>query len=177
MIHMCSDALYDFISHLCPPSKGQLPFLTHLHNTISALPSILKYISACLPSEKLPAPDLDSYLSASEKSQQVAWCAHVEANLGDLVVCTLLSFLFTFYTSNVTDAYVLLSECKLELFDIPHNSKHAANPTAILCPCADARIVSSAFGSRSVVEPAWYRTRRGKTTFLGEGEVEGTDGE
>ena len=96
--------------YIYPPSKGQLPFLTHLHNIISPLPSILKYISACLPLEKLPAPDLDSYLSASEKSQQVAWCAHVEANLGDLVVCTSLSFLFTFHTSNATDAYVLLFE-------------------------------------------------------------------
>jgi len=88
MIHTYSDALYDPISYLYPLSKGQLPFLTHLHSTISPLPSILKYISACFPSEKLLAPNPDSYLSASEKSQQVAWCAHVEANLGDLVVST-----------------------------------------------------------------------------------------
>lgn len=66
---------------------GQLPFLTHLHHTISSLPSIFKYASAQHSSDTARSPNLDANLSASEKAQQVAWCAHAESNLGDLVVC------------------------------------------------------------------------------------------
>ncbi|KAF7969276.1 hypothetical protein HWV62_27803 [Athelia sp. TMB] len=65
--------------------NGQLPFISHLHHTVSSLSSIVKYISSRHPTELSPTPNLDVFLNASQKSQHFAWCAHVESNLGDLL--------------------------------------------------------------------------------------------
>ncbi|RDB21146.1 Metaxin-3 [Hypsizygus marmoreus] len=70
---------------------GQLPFLTHEQHTVSSLHLITKYVDG-LKYEDLPtSPNLDASLDHTEKSQTVAWCAHVESNLGDLVYHTLYS--------------------------------------------------------------------------------------
>ncbi|KAF7964461.1 hypothetical protein HWV62_7413, partial [Athelia sp. TMB] len=66
--------------------NGQLPFISHLHHTVSSLSSIVKYISSRHPTELSPTPNLDVFLNASQKSQHFAWCAHVESNLGDLLL-------------------------------------------------------------------------------------------
>jgi sorting and assembly machinery component 37 len=68
--------------------SGQLPFLTHEHRVISPLPSIVKYVATVTKhgSRGNTVVDPDSGLNNIEKAQRVAWYAHGESNLGDLLV-------------------------------------------------------------------------------------------
>lgn len=63
---------------------GQLPFLIHEHNTVSTFGSIIKYIAE-LKNIGVNA-NLEASLDHTERSQMTAWIAHVESNMGDLVV-------------------------------------------------------------------------------------------
>ena len=74
---------------------GQMPYLAHGHHFVAPLSSILKYVAALNPASlpheedagELFSVDLDVLLSPVERAKKTAWCAHVESNLGDLVVC------------------------------------------------------------------------------------------
>ncbi|KAJ7724458.1 hypothetical protein DFH07DRAFT_854826 [Mycena maculata] len=67
--------------------SGTLPFLsTHDGKTLSPLSSILKYISGLKD-----AASIDSGLNSFETSQKMAWCSHVDKNLGDLTAYMLYS--------------------------------------------------------------------------------------
>ncbi|KNZ78430.1 Metaxin-1 [Termitomyces sp. J132] len=71
---------------------GHLPYLVHEHHTVTSLGSIIKYITglkATGPTRS--SSNLDSSLSGTEKAQSIAWCAHVESNLGDIVSYALYS--------------------------------------------------------------------------------------
>lgn len=65
------------------PFIGQLPFLVHDQFTISSFPSIIKYVAGL---KKPGRNDLDAPLTPSERSQKVAWTAHIESHFGNLVV-------------------------------------------------------------------------------------------
>ncbi|KAL1741320.1 hypothetical protein HDZ31DRAFT_45690 [Schizophyllum fasciatum] len=70
------------VSHCLNPDlspTGQLPFLRDGDTEVSTLPSILDHVSA--------ERDLNALagLSATERAQLVAWSAHAQLNLGDLV--------------------------------------------------------------------------------------------
>lgn len=67
---------------------GQLPCLTHDHHVVVLLPSIIKYVSklGARTTGEFANTDLDQDLSSSQRSQGIAWSAHAEAHLGDLVV-------------------------------------------------------------------------------------------
>jgi sorting and assembly machinery component 37 len=76
---------------------GQLPYLSHGHHTVAPLSSIVKYVAALTPAtvppvtdgdEREPAfsADVDALLSTTERARRIAWIAHVESALGDLVV-------------------------------------------------------------------------------------------
>lgn len=67
---------------------GQLPFLTHEGRTIPTFALIVKYVAGL---KDVGAANLDASLNNPEQSRKVAWCAHVESNLGDLVYHTLYS--------------------------------------------------------------------------------------
>ncbi|KAJ6623500.1 hypothetical protein B0H10DRAFT_1786622 [Mycena sp. CBHHK59/15] len=69
--------------------SGVLPFLMHEQQVVSPLSSILTYLSGL----KGTAVEgvMDSTLSAFERSQKLAWCSHVEANLGNLCLYMLYS--------------------------------------------------------------------------------------
>lgn len=64
-------------------NSGQLPFLTHEGRTIPTFALIVKYVAGL---KDVGAANLDASLNNPEQSRKVAWCAHVESNLGDLVV-------------------------------------------------------------------------------------------
>lgn len=68
--------------------SGQLPFLTHGQHIISSFTSIVKYIAGLKNTDNnsYPNANLDLSLNHLQKSQKVAWCAHVESNMGNLVV-------------------------------------------------------------------------------------------
>ncbi|KAF9454643.1 hypothetical protein P691DRAFT_796183 [Macrolepiota fuliginosa MF-IS2] len=68
--------------------SGQLPLLVHDKFTISSLPSIIKYISGL---KKSGDYDLDVSLTPSERSQKIAWTAHIESHFGNLVYYTYYS--------------------------------------------------------------------------------------
>ncbi|KAF8911986.1 Tom37 C-terminal domain-containing protein [Gymnopilus junonius] len=63
---------------------GQLPFLVHEQQVVNSFSAIVRYVSG-LHHASYVNSDLDSHLSASEKSQRNAWFAHVESHLADLV--------------------------------------------------------------------------------------------
>lgn len=67
---------------------GQLPFLVHEQHTVGSFPSIVKYVSGLRNSDPktYPNANLDANLSPREKAQRIAWLAHAESHLGDLVV-------------------------------------------------------------------------------------------
>jgi sorting and assembly machinery component 37 len=87
------------LPHVETSFVGQLPFLTHGHHTVAPLASIVKYVAALTPAS-LPAvteaeadgpelsfsADIDALLSTSERARRIAWIAHIESALGDLVV-------------------------------------------------------------------------------------------
>ncbi|KAF8623482.1 hypothetical protein AX15_006265 [Amanita polypyramis BW_CC] len=93
---------------------GQLPFLTHDRHVVVLLPSIIKYVSN-LDGRKggeFTGTDLDQDLSNSHKSQRIAWSAHVEAHLGDLVYYMLYS---------VPSNWVkMTSQVLSSMFPLPH---------------------------------------------------------
>ncbi|KJA27465.1 hypothetical protein HYPSUDRAFT_179521 [Hypholoma sublateritium FD-334 SS-4] len=66
---------------------GQLPCLVHEQYAVALYPSIVKYISGLQTADfkTYPRADLDASLSHKEKAQKVAWHAHAESHLGDLV--------------------------------------------------------------------------------------------
>lgn len=64
---------------------GQLPFLVHEQHTVSTFGLITKYVAE-LKDVNNANSNLDASLDNTERSQTVAWCAHVESNLGDIVV-------------------------------------------------------------------------------------------
>jgi sorting and assembly machinery component 37 len=68
-----------------PLNSGTLPFLTHGQQTVTSLSSIIKYISS-LEGDTFKTVNADAGLNSFEASQKAAWCSHVEAKLGDLVV-------------------------------------------------------------------------------------------
>jgi sorting and assembly machinery component 37 len=82
---------------------GQLPYLSHGHHTVAPLSSIVKYVAALSPvtvplvaeadgHEPAFSADVDALLSTTERARRIAWIAHVESALGDLVVrCRVLS--------------------------------------------------------------------------------------
>ena len=76
---------------------GQLPYLSHGHHTVAPLSSIVKYVAALTPtavppvtgadgSEPAFSADVDALLSTTERARRIAWVAHIESALGDLVV-------------------------------------------------------------------------------------------
>jgi sorting and assembly machinery component 37 len=69
-------------------NTGQLPCLIHDHHIVVLLPSIIKYVSHLSERKNggFADADLDRGLSSSQRSQGIAWSAHAEAHLGDLVV-------------------------------------------------------------------------------------------
>lgn len=78
-------------------SSGQLPYLSHGHHTVAPLSSIVKYVAALTPaavppvtgvdgSEPAFSADVDALLSTTERARRIAWIAHIESALGDLVV-------------------------------------------------------------------------------------------
>ncbi|KAG2349759.1 hypothetical protein BDR05DRAFT_955621 [Suillus weaverae] len=71
--------------------SGKLPFLTHGHATVSSVPAIISFVSSLAKSTSSGARDLDAYLSASQRAKRIAWCSHVEANIGDLVAYSFYS--------------------------------------------------------------------------------------
>ncbi|KAG6860933.1 hypothetical protein C0995_005888 [Termitomyces sp. Mi166 len=71
---------------------GHLPYLVHGQHTVSSLGSIIKYVAGLKAAEPTRSSlNLDLSLSSTEKSQSVAWCAHVESNIGDIVSYALYS--------------------------------------------------------------------------------------
>ena len=84
---VCSSVLSALMySH--QPWPGQLPCLVHEQYAVALYPSIVKYISGLQTADfkTYPRADLDTILSHKEKAQKVAWHAHAESHLGDLVV-------------------------------------------------------------------------------------------
>ncbi|KAJ3544081.1 hypothetical protein NMY22_g2914 [Coprinellus aureogranulatus] len=73
--------------------SGQLPFLVHGQEAVASYPSIVRYVAGLARPDRptYPGADVDSFLSASSKSQKNAWLAHVEANLGNLVATVLFA--------------------------------------------------------------------------------------
>lgn len=69
---------------------GHLPFLVHGQHTVSTFALIIKYVAGLKKSESFPNANLDATMDQTNKSQSTAWCAHVEANLGDIVVSLLV---------------------------------------------------------------------------------------
>jgi hypothetical protein len=69
-------------------ATGQLPFLVHDEQVVVSFPSIIKYVVGLGNSDPLAYPNanLDGSLGQLEKAQKQAWCAHVNSDLGDLVV-------------------------------------------------------------------------------------------
>ncbi|CAK5265043.1 unnamed protein product [Mycena citricolor] len=70
--------------------SGSLPYLSHENTYISSLPSIISYLTL-LEGGNFKAVDVDAGLSAIENSKRIAWCSHVESNLGTLVAYVLYS--------------------------------------------------------------------------------------
>jgi sorting and assembly machinery component 37 len=64
---------------------GQLPFLIHDQHTVTTLALIIKYVAGLKSPEFSPNANLEAPLDQRTKSQNVAWCAHVESTLGDIV--------------------------------------------------------------------------------------------
>lgn len=57
---------------------------------VSSFPSIINYVAGLKQQQVKNTVNLDIYApSGKERSQSVAWQAHVDANLGDLVVSSL----------------------------------------------------------------------------------------
>jgi hypothetical protein len=77
---------------------GQLPYLTHLGQTISPLSSIISYLGSLNP-ESLDSPpgtdafelipSLDTSLSHRDQSRAIAFRALLDLQVGDLVVCVI----------------------------------------------------------------------------------------
>ena len=63
---------------------GQLPFLVHDHQAISSFPLIIEYVTALA---KCHGAEVNSPVPPAN-AENVAWCAHIESHLGDLVVST-----------------------------------------------------------------------------------------
>lgn len=84
---VCSSILFALM-YTHQPWPGQLPFLVHEQYAVASYPSIVKYISGLQTADfkTYPRADLDAPLSHKEKAQKVAWHAHAESHLGDLVV-------------------------------------------------------------------------------------------
>ncbi|QRV85878.1 hypothetical protein RhiJN_13896 [Ceratobasidium sp. AG-Ba] len=66
--------------------SGQLPFLTHEHNEISPLPSIIAYLDSLSRSEShsINAP-VDAGLKPSQAQRSTVWKAYATSQLGDLL--------------------------------------------------------------------------------------------
>jgi hypothetical protein len=83
---------------------GQLPFLIHENRTVSSLPLIIKYVSALKSTTRSDQSETNSHSDTTReagKPESVAWTAHVELNLGDLVVSTLSRRPRIIYSINV----------------------------------------------------------------------------
>ncbi|CAE6449084.1 unnamed protein product [Rhizoctonia solani] len=66
--------------------SGQLPFLTHEHNEVSPLPSIISYLESLARTEAQMADvTLDANLKLSEAPQAVAWKSYITSELGDIL--------------------------------------------------------------------------------------------
>lgn len=66
--------------------SGQLPFLTHEHNEISPLPSIMSYLESLARSEAQTAEiSIDAGVGISDAQRAVAWKAYITSQLGDLL--------------------------------------------------------------------------------------------
>lgn len=79
-VHFVSPSKYVSLI-LCSLCVGQLPFLTHGLHSVASFSSIAKYVSRLEG-----AHQLDAHLSPTEKAQTIARVAHVESELGNLVV-------------------------------------------------------------------------------------------
>jgi hypothetical protein len=117
---------------------GQLPYLSHGHHTVAPLSSIVKYVAALTPARvpvvteaEGPEPafsaDVDALLSITERAKRMAWIAHMESALGDLVVgCRrLLKFYIVVIRHFFTGPCVLLRSRKLR-------RRHASHPIFFL---------------------------------------------
>lgn len=58
---------------------------------MTTLALIIKYVAGLKKSELFPNANLEASLDQMTKSKSIAWCAHVEANLGDITVSLLSS--------------------------------------------------------------------------------------
>jgi len=66
--------------------NGQFPFIIHEDRVIPTFALIATYVATL---KDVDTANLDASLDITEKSRKVAWYAHVESNLGDLVHHTL----------------------------------------------------------------------------------------
>ncbi|KAF8343898.1 uncharacterized protein EI90DRAFT_3284450 [Cantharellus anzutake] len=88
--------------------SGQLPFISHLGQSVSPLPSLYAYLASLdlstLDSEEdeetLPPPrtSLDNHLSSAEKAQSLAWRVYIESRMGDLVAHSMYSSHSNYYS-------------------------------------------------------------------------------
>lgn len=62
---------------------GTLPYLKDGHKHVSGFADILRYVAGSGLGSNM---DLDAHLSKAEKARYVAWIAHIESQLGLLVV-------------------------------------------------------------------------------------------
>jgi sorting and assembly machinery component 37 len=76
--------------------QGQLPFLVHEERIIPTFALIAKYVAGL--KDFGTSTNLDASLNNTDQSRKVAWCAHVESNLGDLVVIPHLRYVSQCYS-------------------------------------------------------------------------------
>ena len=67
---------------------GLLPFVTYEHHRVASFPAIVKFVSSLKwkPTFAAEKSEDSSRQDSLGSSESVAWCAHVESNMGDLVV-------------------------------------------------------------------------------------------
>ncbi|KAI6028676.1 hypothetical protein F5J12DRAFT_806866 [Pisolithus orientalis] len=76
------------VAESCDPDmspNGHLPFLTYGHLVYASLPSIVSFVTSLSKARTPGVKNIDASLSASQRSQSVAWWSHVEENFGDFV--------------------------------------------------------------------------------------------
>jgi len=108
---------------------GQFPFLVHEERSIPTFALIAKYVA------KLEGVNLDVSLNHTEKSQKVAWCAHIESHLGDLVVSPHISSHSGSLTLEVS--YPVLPSRKFYRSDSASVGVYVTCTSALLCSRAN----------------------------------------
>lgn len=130
---------------------GHLPFLTHEEQIIPTFALIAKYVTGL---KDVCVTNIGSSLNNTENSQKIAWCAHVESNMGDLVVNIIHTQHVSWRCSlRFEVSYSILSSRQLDRSDAVSTSIFITCSTMLLCSWAHTRISQAASGGRRVVEP------------------------